>query len=110
MFAPREKLAALSGETRVCGTHEYTLGNLKFARAVEPGNLELINDMRRCEELRACDLPALPSTVGQEQRIKPFLRSREPGVVQAARAHDAATPPDAVGMFATPRKWKNEFR
>ena len=30
-------LAALPGDTRVCCTHEYTLSNLRFARAVEPG-------------------------------------------------------------------------
>jgi hydroxyacylglutathione hydrolase len=110
MLASPGKLAALPGETRVCGTHEYTLGNLKFARAVEPGNLELINHVRRCEELRARDLPTLPSTIEQERRINPFLRSREPGVVQAARAHDAATSPDDVGVLATLRKWKNELR
>jgi hypothetical protein len=35
-----EKLASLPGETRVCCTPEYTLSNLKFALAMEPGNLE----------------------------------------------------------------------
>jgi hydroxyacylglutathione hydrolase len=93
----------------VCCTHEYTLSNLKFARAVEPGNLELINYTTRGEELRARDLPTLPSTIGQEKRINPFLRSRLPGVSQVVRAHDAASPDD-VGVFAPLRKWKNEFR
>lgn len=36
-------LAPLPGETRVCRTHEYTLSNLKFALAVEPGNLQLVH-------------------------------------------------------------------
>lgn len=75
------------GETRVCCTHEYILGNPKFARDAEPGNLELINCMRRGEELRTHDLPTLP-----------------------ARTHDAAAPSDNVGSFATLREWKNEFR
>src|SRR5207253_7798615 len=44
-----EKLAGLPGETRACGTHEYTLSNLKSARVVEPGNLKLIH----CEPLGA---------------------------------------------------------
>ena len=34
-------LAALPGDTHVCCAHEYTLANLRFARAVEPGNAAL---------------------------------------------------------------------
>jgi len=33
MLASLDRLAALPGETRVCCTHEYTLSNLRFARA-----------------------------------------------------------------------------
>ena len=110
MLSSLDKLAALPGDTRVCCTHEYTLSNLKFARAVEPGNAELINYSQRCQELRERDLPTLPSTIAQEKLINPFLRTRLPGVVQAARAFDAATPEDEVAVFAAIRHWKNEFR
>jgi hydroxyacylglutathione hydrolase len=110
MLSSLDKLAALPGTTRVCCTHEYTISNLNFARAVEPGNAELMHYLQRCESLRQRDLPTLPSTVAQEQQINPFLRARVPAVAQAARAHDAATPPDAVGVFATLRQWKNEFK
>lgn len=110
MLSSVDKLAALPGSTRVCCTHEYTLSNLKFARAVEPHNAELIHYLRRCEELRAQDLPTLPSTIEQEKRINPFLRTRQPGVAQAARAHDSATQQDDVAVFATLRQWKNEFK
>ena len=110
MAASLDKLAALPDETRVCCTHEYTLSNLRFATAVEPGNLELIHYSKRCEELRARGLPTLPSSIGLEKQVNPFLRTREPAVARAARGHDAATAPDEVGVFATLRKWKNEFR
>jgi hydroxyacylglutathione hydrolase len=110
LLASLDKLAALPGSTAVCCTHEYTLGNLKFARAVEPGNLKLINYQRRCEELRARNLPTLPSTIEQERDINPFLRTRLPAVTQAASHYDAATPPDDVAVFAAIRKWKNEFK
>ena len=110
MLASLDKLAALPGATRVCCTHEYTLSNLNFARAVEPGNAELINYSQRCEELRQRDLPTLPSTIAQEKQINPFLRTRLPGVAQAARAFDAATPEDDVAVFAAIRQWKNQFR
>lgn len=110
MLASLDKLAALPGATQVCCTHEYTLSNLKFALAVEPGNAELINYQQRCEELRARDLPTLPTSIGKEKQINPFLRTRLPGVVRGARAHDAATPPDEVAVFATLRNWKNQFK
>jgi hydroxyacylglutathione hydrolase len=110
MLSSLDKLAALPGPTRVCCTHEYTLSNLKFARAVEPGNVELIHYSQRCEELRERDLPTLPSTIEQEKRINPFLRTRLPAVAQAARGFDAATPEDDAAVFAAIRQWKNEFR
>jgi hydroxyacylglutathione hydrolase len=110
MLASLDALAALPGATRVCCTHEYTLSNLKFARAVEPDNLELINYIQRCGELRARDLPTLPSTIELERRINPFLRTRLPGVVQAARHFKGAPTQDDVAVFAAIREWKNEFR
>ena len=36
-----QEILALPAHTRVCCAHEYTLGNLRFARAVEPGNQAL---------------------------------------------------------------------
>ncbi len=110
MLASLDKLAALPGSTRVCCTHEYTLGNLTFARAVEPDNLELINYSQRCKELRSENLPTLPSTIELERQINPFLRTRLAGVAQAAIKHDATTSRDEVAVFAAIRQWKNEFK
>ena len=106
------KLAAAPGSTRVCCTHEYTLGSLKFARAVEPNNNGTVRYVQRCEELRAQDLPTLPSTIEneEEERINPFLRMRPSGAAQVKRAHDGATRRDDVAVFATLRQWKNEFK
>eukprot|EP01041_Mallomonas_annulata_P018143 gene18142-36938_t len=42
MLASLDALAALPGDTRVCCAHEYTLSNLRFARAVEPDNVALL--------------------------------------------------------------------
>ena len=70
-----EKLASPAGESRACRTHEYTLSNLKFARAVEPGNLQLINCSKRCEEMPAQGRPALPSSIELEMQVTPFLRT-----------------------------------
>lgn len=110
MHASLTKLAALPDATRVCCTHEYTLANLKFAKAVEPSNDELIHYNEHCERLRAQGLPTLPSSIGEEKRINPFLRTRHAAVAWAAQAHGAADPNDEVAVFAALRQWKNEFR
>ncbi len=103
------RLAALPENTRVCCTHEYTLSNLRFAQAVEPGNADLSAYRRACEAQRAQNFPTLPSSIGLEKRINPFLRPTEPEVVRAAQAHAPGQPTDAVAVFATLREWKNTF-
>ncbi len=111
MLDSLDQLAALPGNTRVCCTHEYTLSNLKFARAVEPGNAALLHYSSQCEALRAQQQPTLPSRMDLERDINPFLRVRQPTVAQAARGHDAqVTENDAVAVLAALRQWKNEFR
>jgi hydroxyacylglutathione hydrolase len=109
MLASLDKLAALPEDTVVCCTHEYTLGNLKFALAVEPSNTELIHYRQQCERLREQGMPTLPTTIGLERRINPFLRTRLPAVAGAARAYNAATADEEVAVFAAIRQWKNEF-
>jgi hydroxyacylglutathione hydrolase len=103
------QLAALPSETQVCCAHEYTLSNLKFARAVEPDNADLLDYLSRCEALRSRQLPTLPSTIGQERLVNPFLRCSLPAVAQAARRHGAASD-EPVDVLAALRQWKNEFR
>ena len=110
MQASLDALAALPAATRVCCAHEYTLSNLRFARAVEPGNDELARYQRHCEALRARGEPTLPSTIGLERQVNPFLRTREPAVRQAAQAYNGADASDDVAVFAAVRQWKNEFR
>jgi hydroxyacylglutathione hydrolase len=104
------KLAALPAATRVCCAHEYTLSNLKFATAVEPRNAQLIHYRQECEGKRSRGEPTLPSTIGLERQVNPFLRTREAAVAQAAHRFDGADEADQVAVFAALRQWKNEFR
>ena len=104
------RLAELPADTRVCCTHEYTLSNLKFAAAVEPENIDVLNHTRHCQALRHAGQPTLPSSLALERRINPFLRCSEPTVVAAARQQGAAIDnDDAVAVLATLREWKNRF-
>ena len=102
------KLAALPADTRVCCTHEYTLSNLRFAAAVEPGNTARATHQAQCEALRREGQPTLPSSIGLERQINPFLRCTEFAVAAAARAQGA--PDDTpVSVLAALREWKNRF-
>lgn len=110
MLASLDTLARLPADTRVCCAHEYTLSNLRFARAVEPDNTELADYHANCEALRARNVPTLPTTIGQELRINPFLRTRQPAVAQAAQAFNGARADDEVAVFAAIRQWKNDTK
>ncbi|MDP2263551.1 MAG: hydroxyacylglutathione hydrolase [Hydrogenophaga sp.] len=110
MHASLARLSALPEATRVCCTHEYTLANLRFALAVEPMNDDLQRHLVQCESFRQRNLPTLPSSIGLEKKINPFLRTREDAVCRAARAHDPLASSDEVSIFATLREWKNVFR
>lgn len=109
MHQSLQSLAALPGDTLVCCAHEYTLSNLKFALAVEPGNADLIDHHARCVQRRAAGEPTLPSTVAKERQINPFLRCAEPAVVAAAQEH-GATGTTPVEVLAALRTWKNTFQ
>jgi hydroxyacylglutathione hydrolase len=110
MAASLGKLASLPGETRVYCAHEYTLANLKFALAVEPGNTALIERQRHEQDKRERGEPTVPSTIAVERATNPFLRVDEPAVFAAAQAHAGRPLADAVEAFAVVREWKNGFR
>ena len=109
MLASLDSLAALQGDTRVCCTHEYTLSNLRFACAVEPGNQALLTYQQQCIALRANGQPTLPSSIALETQINPFLRSREPSVRFAAQTFNPQADSE-VAHFAALREWKNQFK
>lgn len=108
MQASLDKLAALPDATRVFCAHEYTLSNCDFARAVEPGNADLAKRASRVEALRATGHITLPSMLGEEKRVNPFLRTRSKNVVSAARRHDPGAKPGA-STLAVIRAWKDRF-
>jgi hydroxyacylglutathione hydrolase len=109
MYASLAKLAALPDDTKVYCGHEYTLANIGFARAVEPANRSLGEREARDRKLREAGRPTLPSTLGEEKATNPFLRCREPAVVESANKYLGARAADPVRVFAAIRDWKNKF-
>ncbi len=104
------KLAALPDDTSVYCAHEYTLANLRFACAVEPGNPRLRQRVEADSAKRAAGQATVPSNIGLEKATNPFLRYREAEIVDslvAAHKLDAGAAP--LAAFAALREWKNSF-
>lgn len=108
MLASLTRLAALPEATRVCCAHEYTLGSLRFALAVEPDNTDLQAYQAHARTLRQQLLPTLPSSIGLEKAVNPFLRTHLPKVVHAVQQIDPNAD-DPVAVFAALRTWKDKF-
>jgi hydroxyacylglutathione hydrolase len=109
MYQSLRKLAALPDDTLVYCGHEYTLANIRFARAVEPANAALDAREARDRRLRDAGKPTVPSRLGEEKATNPFLRCLEPAVVDSADKYLGARITDPVRVFAAIRDWKNRF-
>lgn len=70
MFDSMKKLAGLGDETRVYCGHEYTKANVVFAAHVEPDNADVKDYASKVS------VPSVPSTIGLEKRINPFMRAK----------------------------------
>ena len=109
MHTSLAKLAALPDATRIYCGHEYTLSNLRFAKAAETANPELARWEQAASALRAKDEPTLPSTIGREKAANPFMRCDQPGVIAAASRYVGKPLNDPVSVLGAIRDWKNNF-
>ena len=104
------KLANLPGDTRVYCAHEYTLSNLKFAAAVEPGNSDLTTRIQQEQAKRDRRVPTVPSTIALERQTNPFLRASEPAIVKSLQDAGRLQAFSEVESFAALREWKNAYK
>jgi hydroxyacylglutathione hydrolase len=104
-----DKLACLPEQTEVYCAHEYTLANLRFAMAVEPGNAALQARYRSELAKRERGVPTLPSTIALEKATNPFLRVLEPAIVDAIRARTGLSVSTPNASFEALRNWKDAF-
>ena len=104
------RLAALPGDTAVYCAHEYTLANLRFAKAVEPDNAALLARIDEAEALRAAGIPTVPTSIALERATNPFLRTEAPSIRQALAAQEASLEhAEPSACFAALRGWKDRF-
>lgn len=109
MMSSLGKLAALPDATRVWCGHEYTEKNLVFAAQLEPGNADIAAKLERVRALRADGQPTVPSTIGEEKRTNPFLRSDSPELRASVRGRFPDVGDDPVAIFAKTRELKDNF-
>jgi len=96
MFDAMQRLGALPGDMRVFCGHEYTEANLRFAAHVEPDNPDVKKKLEQVRALRAKaaadwhdagpEEMTVPTTIAEEHRINPFMRSVDAGQLAERRA------------------------
>ncbi|TNF20302.1 MAG: hydroxyacylglutathione hydrolase [Rhodobacteraceae bacterium] len=106
MHASLHKMAALPPQTVVCSGHEYAETNIRFARAIDPDNPDLISRQREIAAARSAGRPTVPTTLAQELATNPFLRCHTPQVQAQVNMAGA----DPVDVFAEVRKRRDGFR
>lgn len=87
MLTSLNRLKRLASETKVFCTHEYTSKNIAFALSLEPENRQLQERQKEVAQLRTNGLPTLPSTIGLELAINPFMRCTQPSIIHNAHAN-----------------------
>ena len=115
-----QRLALLPDSTQVYCGHEYTAANLRFALACEPGNTAIQQRIITTTELRAANLPTLPSTIALEKATNPFLRCAQAEIICTLKQRGLSDMSEQgelgelaelseLAVFTALRAWKNLF-
>lgn len=105
MLTALERFKQLPDDTLVFAGHEYSVANLEFAMRADPDNRDILNVLEEYRQLRAQDRPTLPSHIGREKAINPFLRIESASVQHAvAKQGNTETP---LTTFTALREWKD---
>lgn len=108
LFHSLNKLAELPDRTPVYCAHEYTETNLSFAQQCEPDNPAIQQHRQQVQAWRQNHQPSLPSSIGLEKQINPFLRYKQPGLINTLKQKQMPcdTP---LATFSALRQWRNQF-
>lgn len=101
MHAALSKLATLPDDTIVYNGHEYTAGNIAFAKSIEPNNPAIDRLAKLAQENK---VTTGLTTISDEKEWNVFMRVDEDAIKQATGAGE----PSAV--MAKLRELKNNFR
>jgi hydroxyacylglutathione hydrolase len=109
MVESLRKLASLPDDTQVFCGHEYTEKNLRFALTLEPNNAALKAKHEWARKMRAEGKWTVPSTIGEEKKINPFLRTDSAELRASVKRLDPSVGDDPVSIFARVRELKDRF-
>lgn len=109
MLDSLDRLATLPEDTLLYCGHEYTVDNLRFARSVLPEDTGLGEAAQAAAQARAEGRPTVPTNIGHEQRLNPFLRTHEGPVEEACASRAGKTLADRAEVLAELRRWKDGF-
>lgn len=109
MVTSLKKLAELPDSTRVYCGHEYTEKNLRFALTLEPHNATLKAKHEWAVKERAAGHFTVPSTIGEEKQINPFLRTDSAELRSNLKKIAPAIGDDPIAIFAKARELKDHF-
>lgn len=99
MFRSLQRLMTLPDETRIYCGHDYREENLRFALMLEPDNEILQQTLRFVQQ----NTGFTATTLEQEKKCNPFLRTRDTALQRATGCQDPAK------VFAELRRRKNSF-
>lgn len=103
LWTALEKLRRLPDDARLYCGHEYTLANARFTVSIDESNVALRDYAAGVEKARAEGRLTIPSRLGDEKALNPFLRADDPVIARALGldGHDPAV------VFAELRERKN---
>lgn len=105
MWSSMQKFNQLPDETLIYCAHEYTSSNGLFALSIDANNPALKKRMAEVDKLRSEDQPTVPSLLGEEKLVNPFLRANDAGLAHAL----GLNADDPVEVFAEIRGRKDNF-
>ena len=105
MWRSLVKLRELPDDTKIYCGHEYTQSNVRFALTVDPDNAALHTRAEEVSRLSAAQQPTIPTTLGQEKAVNPFLRADVPELAAQVGLSGAAP----AQVFAEIRARKDRF-
>ncbi len=100
-------LGELPDRSRMYCAHEYTEANLRFALSVDSDNPELTVYAENVQRERASGRPTVPSLLGDERAINPFLRCESASI---RRATSSTMDRPRHEVFGILRAMKDSYR
>ena len=73
------KIKRLPNNTKIYCGHEYTMSNAKFIQSIN-NNTQIKLKINEIEDLRAKDIPTIPTTVGDEKELNIFFQADQDNI------------------------------